>query len=75
MADGKLWPRHLRAAKPTPICMSGGRQWFAQRGWSWNDFVLNGRDLQQFRDTNCPLALRACAAADAEAEAEVNDGR
>lgn len=66
--EPRLYLRHLRAAS---LCMGGGRQWFAQRGWSWSDFVAEGRRLQDFRDQNCAIADRAVAAADKEA----SDGR
>jgi hypothetical protein len=51
--------------------MDGGRKWFAARGWSWADFVTNGRRLEDFRETNDALALRAVAVADKE----LSDGR
>lgn len=62
--EPKLHVRHLRQAK---LCMGGGRAWFARRGWSWSDFVSNGRRLQDFRDQKCALADRAVAAAEQEA--------
>lgn len=65
-------PRHLRMAKPSKICNNGARQWFAQRGWSWADFVQNGRAIEDFEATGCPLAARLVAAVREEAE---NDGR
>lgn len=60
--------RHIRSAN---ICISGARKWFAQRGWSWAEFVTNGRPLEDFIATGCPLAARAVA----EAHKETADGR
>lgn len=54
--SGLLHPRHLRRAR---LCMDGGRDWFAARGWSWSDFVSNGRRIEDFEETGCPLAARA----------------
>lgn len=69
MTEERLHIRHLRQAK---LCMNGGRIWFARRGWSWSDFVAEGRPLQDFRDQKCALADRAVAAAEEEAR---NGGR
>lgn len=52
--------RHLRQAK---LCHNGARQWFAARGWSWADFVQNGRPVEDFEATGCPLAARLAKAA------------
>lgn len=62
--EPRLHVRHLRQAK---LCMNGGRSWFAARGWSWADFVAEGRRLEDFRVLNDALADRAVAAADEEA--------
>jgi len=64
MEEPRLHIRHLRQAK---LCMKGGRSWFALRGWSWIDFVAEGRPLSDFVATGDPLALRAVAAAEKEA--------
>lgn len=51
--------------------MKNSRIWFAKRGWSWADFVAEGRPIQDFIDTGDPLALQAVETAKREAE----DGR
>lgn len=68
MAELKLHTRHLRQSK---TCMKNSRLWFAARGWSWTDFLDNGRPVADFIATGDPLALRAVAAA----EQEATDGR
>lgn len=63
MSEPLLHIRHLRQAK---LCMDGARKWFASRGWSWGDFVSNGRPVAEFEATGCPLAMRAVAKAHEE---------
>lgn len=55
---------HIRDAK---LCMDGARVWFRQRGWPWGKFVAEGRPIQDFVETGCPLAARAVAVAEKEA--------
>lgn len=47
---------HIRAAK---LCLKGARAWFDQRGWSYGEFLENGRPVEDFEATGCPLAARA----------------
>lgn len=68
MTEPMLHVRHMRQAK---LCMSGGRVWFAARGWSWSDFVAEGRPIADFVATGDPLALKAVVFAEKEAQ----DGR
>ena len=63
--DVQCYVRHLRAAK---ICCEGGRGWFAKHGWSWDDFITNGRHSSDFIATGDPFALRMVSAAAKEAE-------
>lgn len=70
MDDGRVYIRHIRAARPK-LCMSGSRGWFADRGWSWSEFLDDGRPLQDFIDAKCPFADRVVRAAQQEA----SDGR
>lgn len=56
--------RHIREAR---LCLNGARKWFRARGWSWSDFVTNGRPVADFKETRCPLADRAVAVAEREA--------
>lgn len=67
--DPLLFVRHIRRAK---LCMSGARTWFAQRGWSWSDFLSNGRAIRDFEETGCPLAARAVEKA---VEEMIEDGQ
>jgi hypothetical protein len=64
----RVFLRHLHAAKPRPICHSGGRKWWNRRGWSWSDFVRNGIDGQKLLDTGDAFAIRVVRAAEAEAD-------
>lgn len=63
----KAYPRHLRAVK---ICHGKGRDWFAARGWSWADFVANGRPAEDFEATGDPFAALVAEAARIEAESK-----
>lgn len=63
----RVYLRHLGAAKPRPICHSGGRKWWARRGWSWSDFVRDGIEGQRLLDTGDALAIRVVTAAELEA--------
>ena len=69
MPDARVYVRHLRSAK---LCMGGSRVWFADRGWSWTEFLIEGRPVADFIATGDPLALRAAAEAQKE---EMTDGR
>lgn len=60
--------KHIRAAK---LCASGARNWFDVNGFSWNDFLINGKSADELEATGDALALRVTAAARKEAE----DGR
>ena len=64
----RCYLRHLKQAKPTPICHSGGRKWWARRDWSWNDFVRNGIEGQKLLDTGDAFAIRVVRAAELEAD-------
>lgn len=59
-----IWPRHIRGSRQ---CHKNARLWFAQRGWSWAEFVEKGRPIQDLIDTGCPLAARVVAFAEQEA--------
>ncbi len=59
----RIYIRHVRAAK---ICMSGARDWFKARGWSWSEFLANGWDLDEFEAVGCPIAARAAKIARSE---------
>lgn len=54
---------HIRAAR---LCMRGARNWFAQHGLDWNDFLTNGLPADAVRALNDPFADRTLAAAEAE---------
>ncbi len=60
--------RHLRMAKPRPICHDGAKRWWARKGLDWSDFVSNGIDGQVLLDTKDGLARRVVRAAEVEAE-------
>lgn len=64
----RLHTRHLRQSR---TCMKNSRMWFAARGWSWSEFVLHGRPVEDFIATGDPLAQPAIDAA----LKETTDGR
>ncbi len=47
---------HIRQAG---LCLQGARAWFKRHGWSYNDFIRDGRPVEDFEETGCPLAQRA----------------
>ena len=61
----RLYIRHVRLAA---LCRKGTQTWFERQGWSWSDFLTDGRPIEDFEDTGCPLAARAVVFARAEAE-------
>ena len=60
--------RHVRAAD---ICSNGARRWFQEHGFSWTDFLENGKSADELEATGDAIALRVTAIARAEAA----DGR
>lgn len=44
-------------ARALGYCNRGGRQWLAQHGISWSQFVAEGIDAAQLTATGDPLAL------------------
>ncbi len=46
---------HVRKAR---FCASGAREWFARQGWSWSDFLANGRPVEDFDALGDPLGSR-----------------
>lgn len=55
--------RHIRAAD---LCAGGARQWFAHHGFSWPDFLENGKSADELEATGDALALQVVAIARAE---------
>ena len=45
----------LRKAK---MCARGSRAFFLSQGWDWQEFLKNGRDAQDFINTNDAMALQ-----------------
>lgn len=68
MSEVRLHQRHLRQ---TRTCMKNSRMWFKDRGWSWQDFLDNGRPVEDFIAVGDVLAQPAIDAALQEAR----DGR
>lgn len=60
----RVYVRHLRKAD---FCMSGGRQWFADHGFSWSDFLENGIPAETLEATQDQMALTVCQIARDEA--------
>ncbi len=61
----RLYLHHISAAHQ---CRKGARVWFRARGWSWTDFLANGRPVEDFEATGDPLTERAVAEVYREAE-------
>jgi hypothetical protein len=68
ISDPMIHVRHIRQAG---ICMNGARAWFKARGWSWAEFINEGRPACDFIATGDPLAMRPVEAA----RKEMNNGR
>ncbi|MGE8653756.1 MAG: hypothetical protein ACN6NV_08425 [Acinetobacter gandensis] len=51
----KIYISDLRKAK---MCARGSRAFFLARGWDWQDFLKNGRDVQDFINTKDAMALQ-----------------
>lgn len=56
----KITMLDIRAAN---LCSGGTRAWFVQQGFSWEDFLLNGIDIEKFEATGDALALRVASIA------------
>ncbi|KXZ65974.1 MULTISPECIES: hypothetical protein [Acinetobacter] len=51
----KIYISDLRKAK---MCARGSRAFFLAQGWDWQDFLKNGRDAQDFINTNDAMAMQ-----------------
>lgn len=51
----RIYISDLRKAK---MCARGSRAFFLARGWDWQDFLKNGRDVQDFINTKDAMALQ-----------------
>lgn len=51
----KIYMSDIRKAK---MCSGGTRAFFLRQGWDWQDFLKNGRNAQDFIDTNDAMALQ-----------------
>lgn len=51
----KIYISDLRKAK---MCARGSRAFFLAQGWDWQDFLKNGRDVQDFINTKDAMALQ-----------------
>lgn len=51
----KIYISDLRKAK---MCARGSRAFFLARGWDWQDFLKNGRDVQDFINSKDAMALQ-----------------
>lgn len=51
---------HVRKAE---LCASGARRWFNSYGFSWSDFLQNGKPADELEATGDPLALKVVAIA------------
>mgnify|MGYP001010545782 CR=1 FL=1 len=51
----KIYISDLRKAK---MCARGSRAFFLTQGWDWRDLLKNGRDAQDFINTNDAMAMQ-----------------
>ena len=51
----KIYISDLRKAK---MCARGSLEFFLAQGWDWQDFLKNGRDAQDFINTNDAMAMQ-----------------
>lgn len=63
-----VYIQHIRAAD---LCARGARQWFEFHGFSWQDFLDNGKAAEELEATGDAFAFAVTAIARAEAA----DGR
>lgn len=56
---------HIRQAN---LCMKGARNWFAFHGFSWPDFIANGKSADELEATGDALAFRVTAIARQKAQ-------
>lgn len=59
----KIYISDLRKAK---MCARGSRAFFLARGWDWQDFLKNGRDAQDFINTNDAMAMQVVEVANGQ---------
>lgn len=45
-------------------CITGARQWFTAQGLDFKAFMRDGLAIETLRALDCPLASRACDAAE-----------
>lgn len=48
-------------------CIAGARQWFEAYGLDFRNFIRDGLAVETLRELDCPLANRACDAAEKRA--------
>ena len=51
----RIYMSDLRKAK---MCARGSRAFFLSQGWDWQDFLMNGIDLEVVKSTNDAMALQ-----------------
>lgn len=65
MSDVIVKPKHVRAAA---LCTKGARAWFKDNNLDWSRFVIEGLPASVLLATGDPLAARAVAKAQEEAD-------
>lgn len=68
MKEIRVTPKDLPKAG---LCVTGARTWFAINGLDFRQFIKEGTPIEIMRATGCPLAERACQAAE-EREGDTN---
>lgn len=56
LADIRSMP--LGSCGARHLCIPGCRKFFKRNGWDWNDFLENGRPLDDLRELDDAMATR-----------------
>lgn len=59
MTELRIWPRHLYSVPylgRVGYCAAGARQWWAEHGLDWADFVAHGIPAETLHALRDPLA-------------------
>lgn len=60
---------------PVGLCLAGARRWCSSNNVDFKQFVNEGIPVSVLRATGCPLAERACQAAEERVRQEVERGQ
>lgn len=67
MTNNQMVMVHMRHVRTAKLCSGGARRWFEANGFSWSDFLENGKSADELDATGDALAHRVTAIARKEA--------